>query len=367
MSQLSSRQVGVLMSLSIISLKLFILPSEMSRYAGNNCYISVLISLIVEFLFILLILWVMKKNPDKSLFELLESKFGKWFPKIISCILMLYFLGKSFIAMKELQNFLVQLLFEHISWWKFVIPLIALILYILNKSLRTFARSLQFFYYFIIIGAVITLILPIKELEIVNLLPIFSDGIIPVLKGSFFTSFHFVDFLVLLILMGREKYTKKTAKSVIKYSLFTYLFIMVFFVFYVGLFGNILVSEGLLVSDIPLYSNYPSTNGRLEWLSMIVWTLVLIYQASLMLICARECFSYTTTLKNNSIISFIILIILAVLLYFAYLDYAGVIKVITTSTFNVILIAFMLLLAILLTICLFGGSVNENENSKNSE
>ena len=366
MSQLSNRQIGILLSLSIISLKLFILPSEISRYAGNNAYISLIISLMVEFLFIILILFVMKRNPEKSFFEILELKLGKMFTKIISVILFIYFLGKSFIAIKELQNFLVQLLFEHISWWKFVVPLVALILYILNKSLRTFARSVQFFFYFVVVGAGITLILPIQQLELVNLLPIFSNGIMPVLQGSFYTSFHFIDFLVLFIFMGRIKYSKKTANSVIKYSLFTYLFILLFYVFYIGLFGNILVNEGLLVSDIPLYSNYPSTNGRLEWLSMIVWTIVLIYQASLMLICARESLSNFTTIKNNSILSIILLIIISIMLYIAYLDYAGVIKIITTKVFNIILLAFMLVLAMILFWCCRGG-LNEAKNTKNGK
>jgi hypothetical protein len=309
---------------------------------------------------------VIKNNPDKSFFEIIELKLGKIFSRIISAILTIYFLGKSFIAMKELQNFLVQLLFEHISWWKFIIPLISVILYILNKSMRTFARSIQFFYYFIIIGAGLTLILPIEELDLVNLLPILGEGVFPILKGSFFTSFHFVDFMVLLVLMGRFKLTNKAEKTIVKYSLFTYLFIIIFYVFYVGLFGNILVNEGLLVSDVPLYSNYPATNGRLEWLSMIIWTIVLVYQACLMLICARESFSYTTTLKNNTIISFILLIVLAFTLYLAYLDYAGVIRLITTTAFNLTLLIFAGVLGIILMVCAMGGKTNAVKNSENS-
>ncbi len=366
MAQLTNRQVGVLISLSIISLKLFILPSILSGYSGNNCYISVLFSLGVEFVFILFILFVMSKNPDKSLFEVLELKLGKILPRIIAFVMTIFFLFKSFVAMKELQNFLVQLLFEHISWWKFVIPLVAILIYILNKSLRTFARSIQFFYYFIFIGAIITLILPIEEFDVVNLLPIFGDGFLPVVNASFHTSFHFIDFMVLLILMGRVKYTKNTAKTVIRYSLFTYAFVFVYFVFYVALFGNILVNEGLLVSDIPLYSNYPATNGRLEWLSMIIWTMVLVYQAGLMMICARESFSYTTTIKSNAIISIIITIIVAILLYVAYLDYAGVIKFITTPLFNALLLGFILMLIICLSICSLGGG-NETKIKKNDK
>lgn len=360
MNQLTNKQVGVLVSLSIISLKLFILPSLVSRYAGNNCYLSVMFSMVIEFLFILFLLWIMKKNPTKSIFEILEKKFGAVFPKILVGFLAIFFLGKSIVSMKELQNFLVQLLFEHISWWKFAIPLFGIIIYILNKSLRTFARSVQFFFWFLIMGASITLVLPLQQLQLVNLLPILNNGIAPVLEGSFFTTFHFVDFMVLLIIMGRVKYTKDTSKTVIKYSILTYVFIFIYFVFYVGLFGNILVNEGLLVSDIPLYSNYPATNGRLEWLSMIIWTMVLVYQSALMMICARECFSFTTNLKNNAIISIVISIIVAVSLYLVYLNYAGILKFITTPIFNMSVLLFI----VVLMGCLFIGSVGGKNETK---
>lgn len=363
MKQLTNNQVGVCLSLSIISLKLFIFPSLLSRYAGKNCHIAVLLSIIVEFLLILLILNVIKKYPNKSFFEILEGRFGKIFPRILSAFLSIYFLSKSFVSLKELQNFLVQLLFEHISWIKFAIPLFAILLYMLNKSFRTFARSIQFFYYFIFIGAIITLVLPIAEVDFINLLPIWGEGIQPIFSGIFHTSFHFIDFLVLLVLMGRIKYDNNTSKTIIKYSIFTYLLILIYFLFYVSLFGNILVNEGLLVSSIPLYSNYPATNGRLEWLSMIVWTIVLVYQTGLMLICARESFSYTTCIKNNSVISLIISIVMAFALYFAYLDYAGIIRIITTPIFNIVLLSYIAILMVCVVVCLFGGK-NETKIQK---
>lgn len=366
MMQLSNKQAGILVSLSIISLKLFLMPSLVSTYAGNNSYISVILSLIVEFMFVLFILWIMKKNPHRSFFEILEIRLGKVLPRIIAGIITIYFLGKTILSIKELQNFLVQLLFEHISWVKFAIPLFGVLIYIMNKSFRTFARSVQFFYWFIIIGASITLILPIETMQLVNLLPIFNNGITPVLTGSFRTSFHFVDFMVLLIIMGRVKYSPKTAKSIIGYTLFTYGFILIYFIFYTGLFGNILVSEGLLVSDIPLYSNYPSTNGRLEWLSMIIWSMVLVYQSGLMLICARESFSYTTSLKNNSTISVIITIIVAISLYLLYLNYAGIIMLITTPIFNAFFIGFLVLLMFMLFLCCTGVKHHEIKTQKNS-
>jgi len=366
MNELTNRQMGVIVSLSIISLKLFIFPSLISYYALNDSYISVFISLMIEFLLILFVLWVMKRNPEKSLFEILESKFGKIIPMILAGIITIFFLSKALVAMKEIQNFLVQLLFEHIEWWKFSLPLIAILLYILNKSFRTFARSVQFFYVFIFVGATITLILPIEDFKFINLFPIMANGLSPVMNGVFHTTFHFIDFFVLLILMGRTRYSDQTSKTIIKYTLFTYLFVMLFFVIYVGLFGTIVVNEGLVVSDVPLYSNYPSTNGRLEWLSLIIWTIVLVCQSALMLICARESLSYTTSVKNNSILSVIICILLGVSLHIFYLNYALILKIIVSTPFNISLIAFTAVLSILLAICSIKRRNYAIINKKNS-
>ena len=92
MNELTNRQLGVVISLSIISLKLFILPSLISYYALNDSYISVFISLMIEFVLILFVLKIMKCNPEKSLFEILQSKLGKVFPRIITAILAIFFL-----------------------------------------------------------------------------------------------------------------------------------------------------------------------------------------------------------------------------------------------------------------------------------
>ena len=110
--QLSNHQVGVILSLSIISLKILIFPAVIGRYSLNNCYISVAISLLVDFLFVLLLLYVMKKNPNLTFFKILENKFGVVVAKITGVMLGLFFLLKSVMAIKELQNYFVQLLFQ---------------------------------------------------------------------------------------------------------------------------------------------------------------------------------------------------------------------------------------------------------------
>lgn len=348
--QLSNHQVGVILSLSIISLKILIFPAVIGGYSLNNCYISVAVSLLVDFLFVLLLLYVMKKNPNLTFFKILENKFGVVVAKITGVMLGLFFLLKSVMAIKELQNYFVQLLFEDIDWFLFVIPLLALLIYIMSKSLRTFGRSVEFFYYVIVVGALLSIILPIKEIRSYNLLPFLPDGLSPILKGSFLTAFQYADFLVLLICMGNFKYNEKTPKTILKFTLFTDLFLIAFFVVFVAFFGNTVVNQGLAISDIPLYSNMAYNNGRLEWLSIIIWTIVLIMQTGLMLKCASVCVGYVTNIKNNIVVAFIVSAIDFIILLVFYLNFALAIKIVVSVPFASMVLALQIVIIVMLLV-----------------
>lgn len=359
-NQLSNHQIGVILSLSIISLKVLIYPAVIGRNSFNNCYFSVILSLSMDFLAIICILFVIKHNPDKTFFEIMEGCFGKVFSKIIGSLLMTFFLFKAFASIKELQNYFVQLLFEEIGWEYFVLPLIALLIFMMNKSFRTFARSVEFFYYFIVIGAVLSVALPLKDIKFFNLLPILPDGITPIVRGSFLTTFQFGDYLVLFLLMGRVKYSNKTEKTIFGFVIFTDLIIILFFIIFSALFGETVVNQLLAVSDVPLYSNMAYNNGRLEWISIIIWTIVLIFQSGIMLLCSLETMQYVTTIKNRFILSLIVSAVIFVLLLLFYLDFADALVIITSVAFSVSIFAFKLMLLLLSLIATWR---NKNEKS----
>lgn len=356
--QITTHQMGVVLSLSIISLKVLIFPAVVGKIAYNNCYISVFISLLIDFLFMMLIAYVMKRNPDKTFFDVLENCFGKVVSKVVVAILTLFFVFKGIMAIKELQNYFVQLLFQDIQWELFVFPLIALLLYIMNKSFRTFARSVEFFYYAVIAGALLTLLLPLKDFKFYNLLPFVADGVKPVFSGSFLTSFQFGDFLVLLMCMGQFKYSKKTTKTVVKFALFTDLFIMLFFVVFVALFGDTVLNQISAVSDVPLYSNLAYNNGRLEWISIIIWTIVLIFQAGLMLKCACMSAKFVFNCKNDFVVSLVVAVAVFVALLLLYLNFSDALKIVISVPFATCTLVFKVLIIVMLLIASWS---NNNE------
>ena len=66
MKQLTNRQASILIFLSIVALKVIVLPSIIYFHAGSSGYVTIFFALIVDFTTLLLYLHIMKKNPDMN-------------------------------------------------------------------------------------------------------------------------------------------------------------------------------------------------------------------------------------------------------------------------------------------------------------
>ena len=368
MKQLSARQTAIILSVSIISLKFIIFPAIITQGSQNNAYITVIFSLLFDLLFFLIILGVMKKYPYLTFFEILQNGLGKILSKIIIGVLAVYFFLKLIISIKEMHNYLYELLFESFSWYYFIFPTIALIVYITFCGVRGFGRSLEFMFPILAVFTIITILMPLNTIEFDNILPFLPDGLLPVLGSTVKTNFAFGDYFVLLILMGKLKYEKKTTKKIVKWILITDLFVVLFFVLFICVLGNLTVNESLAVNDIPLYANISSINGRLEWASTIVWSIVLVFQSSILMYCCSECVNYSLSFINKKINMVIICIALYAILRYLYLSLAMALNFILSKPFVIFTISVQIALPIIFIIAMFvGGKKNEKLNKQNQK
>ena len=69
-------------------------------------------------------------------------------------------------------------------------------------------------------------------------------------------------------------------------------FVFNFFFIFVGSFGETAVNQTLALGELPLHNPYPATIGRLEWLTIIIWTAILLIQGALLGNCCTKCFKY---------------------------------------------------------------------------
>lgn len=359
---LTGGQAGLILALFSVSLKLSVLPAIFNDYAANNSYISCLIALVIDFLVCLLIINIMKKVPDKTFFELMKDTFSKPIAIILNAVLMIYFLIKSLVALLELHDYYIASLFEELNPLYFVITFLFLLLWLCGKSFRNLGRSLQIFFWPMAIGLLFTLIYPIADIQLTNLLPLFQNGVYQIFNGIFHTAFAFDDYIILLMLMGHIDFNKKTKKTLIFYLFSVLNFVFNFYIIFVGSFGNTAVNQTLALNELPLHNPYSSALGRLEWLTIIIWTVILLLQSAVLGKCASKSFDNIFSTHDKKISPFVIVGLLGVGIFLSYLKLYDTVQFITSAPFSLVLLIFHAILLTLLVI----ATIMECKRQKNS-
>lgn len=355
-----------MLSISIVSLKLLILPALLSKYSIKYSYISIICGLAIDFVFMLILLYIIKKFPHLTFSEFIERSFGKIARYALNFILALYFFFKGVLIVKETHNYFNETLFETIGWWFFIIPMLLLIFFMIIKDLKTLSRSVEFFFWLIVAGIILTILVPIKTVDFTNLLPLFSKGIEDVPKSLLFCNFSFGDYFALLMLMGRIDVKPKSDKKIIIYAIITDLLVVLFYIIFVAMFGDISVNQNLAISDMPLHSNITSAISRLDWIIIIVWCITLIFQAGVLfsMCCASLTESYK--FKNKYIPASLIVVSIFVMSYHYYLDLEGVLNLVTSLPFSIITILMQILYPVILVIAAIKLKDKNNFSAKNA-
>lgn len=358
---ISSNQAGLILILFTVGLKFSVLPAIMCDYASNNGYIVCLIALIFDFLGTIAVLLLMQKMPEQNFFDLIKNTLSKPVAIIIYSFLGLFFIIKCLIAILELHDYFIATLFEELNPLYFFIVLVLLMLFLFTKNLRTHGRLLEVFFWPMAIGLMFTLIFPIQDIELTNLFPIFQDGIYPIWNGLVHTSFAFGDYTILLILMGRISYKKNSVKKILFYMLNMVGFIFNFYVVFVGTFGDTAINQTLALGELPLHNPHPSTIGKLEWLTIIIWTAILTIEAGLLGKSASICFGHifnTTKALTPAIITASIIFPIYLV---SYLQLEKAIRIATNGIAVTIASLFQLSLIIILYVCYF---INKKKKDK---
>lgn len=348
--QISDRQAAIILVVSIVSLKFLILPALLSKYAVNDGYITAIIGLLIDFMFILVIMWVIKKAPHLTYGEILERAFGVIVRRIINFIMFVYFFIKGILIIKETHNYFNETLFEHINWNFFVLPLFLIIFFIMIKDLKTIARSVEFFAILIFAGIFLTVLIPIKNADLTNLLPVLENGVGGVFEALLRCNFSFGDYFILMLLMGRIDVKKNSVNRIMKYIIFTNIGVVIFYVVFIAIFGNIGINQSLAISDMPLHSNLASSMGRLDWVVIILWVITLVFQAGILLSMACHCFSETFPCKNKYVPSFVLIALMFLAVTLLYMDLANAIKIVTSIPFSITSVVVQVVIPLLILI-----------------
>ena len=360
---ISTNQTGLIYCIFTIALKLSALPSLMFSYAGNDSYVACLIALIIDMLATLIVIGIIIKHPDKSFKQLITETFGKIISVIIHSLLVIYFLAKCVLVLQELHDYFIATLFEELNPVYFLIVLGLIILYATFRNYRVIGRTIELVFWPTMFALFFTLLFPIEDMQIEKLLPIFEQGPYPIYKAISRTTFAFGDYMIFIPLMSNIKIAKHSKKTLTLYTLGTVGFIFSFFVIFVGCFGKYAISQTLALGELPLHNTTPETIGKLEWLTISIWTIILLINAIILAHTCRQVFDNLFSVNDKKWSCYTISAVLIVIVGLTYLQLETIIQIAITPVFSGLSGGLQLTILIMLIIA---SIVSSNKNKSNT-
>lgn len=320
MKFVSSRQFGIAAFLIIMAQKMFLLPTMMIKTGGQSSYISVIFVLLLEFFVLFLIMFTVKLQPNRSLYNLLDKGAGKAGGKIIAA-LMLFCIGlKMTLLMSELRVFFNINLGESLPDWIAAIPVCMFLFLTGVKTLRGIGRLSEITTPFILIIMVVLFLMVAGNVDFSRLLPVLGDGIAPIFKNVSLYPLWFGDIPYMLIFLGQVKKDKKfflyAPVGAGLGGTIALVFSSVLFI----VFGGIphLLDYGNNISGTLLYSASSYIFGRFDLIIFSVWIFTLFIQLALVFYLFTRNLKYIFDVKGNSIVSIISAVFVYIMIVFIF-------------------------------------------------
>lgn len=176
-----------------VGIGLFALPRLVAETASTDGWMSIIIGWLASLLASLIIIQVLKRNPQWTIVDLFKHYFGKWIGSLLSLCLAIYFAFFAFIVLDRavlyIKAMILQRTQDYILIALFMIPGV----FMVRNGIRVLGRYSELVFF-------ISLWLPLLFLYVLmdgnwlHLLPLFKEGIMPVIETAMSSLFSFLGF-----------------------------------------------------------------------------------------------------------------------------------------------------------------------------
>lgn len=293
----------------------------LAREVGHDMWISGLISLFTTLFFVLIVIFVGRRFPGKTIVEYGQEILMKFPGKIIGLVLTLYFiLGTANCTVMYIHH-LTDFLLQETPFMVVTILHMAVICYLVWKGPEVIARmgviafSLAIVFYFLVFLA------SLPELEIDRLLPIFDSGVAEVAKSSLNAdTFVGINQIVITMLLPLVRDQKKALRSAtVGVSIGGVFFVFYFTVELMVMGAQVVALMRIASMDFVRSIQITQYLHRFESFMVGLWYWSMLVQAGLLMYCALKAFNQTFGIKKKRTEKILIIIFTIIIAVFTYL------------------------------------------------
>lgn len=198
---LNPRQYTGLMVNILVSLSVFLNPSPTAAISRQYAWLSILLGTVQALIVAYVVIKLGLMYPEKTIVEYSQDIVGKFAGKIIGLIFILTFFSICVIVLREFT-----LPFQGFATINIPLPVILiltmiLVVYAVIKGLKVIGICSDIISSFLVIFVLLLLILPIKNINILNIKPLIPHDMGLVVRGSFISASFLAEDIIALMLI----------------------------------------------------------------------------------------------------------------------------------------------------------------------
>ena len=273
-SLITSSELTMILLSSMLGVGVLSLANGVVKIAKQDGWICCILGAIYPVYMIFIANYIYKKSPKENILALSKKCFGKILGAILNIVFVGFFLLIGSSAASGISNVLRIYMTTFLTNPQFLLVFLLIPAFMAYRGIKTLARVSEVIFY-ITIPLLFVPLAVLKEGNILNIMPVFSSGLINIVKASKETAFAYTGieilFLIYPYLQNGKEFKKSCIKSVI-ITMIIYTWFVFSTIYYLGIdiipkfiWSTITISEAIL---IPIINNF-------RYIFMVLWSAIL--------------------------------------------------------------------------------------------
>ncbi|MEC2715676.1 GerAB/ArcD/ProY family transporter, partial [Bacillus cereus] len=214
--RITTSQAVVIIVNYILGTGILTLPrASVEKVKTPDVWLSVILGGILAMVSGVIMVKLSQQFPEKTFYQYSQDIVGKWIGRLLSFLIIGYFLTTSAFQIRSMAEVISFFLLEGTPTWAIVMPFMWIGLYLIMSGINSIARMFEIIFPITVFIFLIISFMSIGIFEIDNLRPVLGLGIKPVLDGIKTTSLAYTGPEIMLILLVFMEQRKKAVKAIL--------------------------------------------------------------------------------------------------------------------------------------------------------
>ncbi|MFF2589728.1 spore germination protein [Peribacillus butanolivorans] len=214
--RITTAQATVILINFILGTGILTLPrASAEKVKTPDIWITVILGGLISMIAGVIIVKLSQQFPEKTFYQYIQEIVGKWVGKLLSLLIICYFITICGFHARSLAEVTSYFLLEGTPFWAIMMPFMWISLYLIRGGINPIARLFEIILPIAVILFLLVAFMSFKIFEIDNLRPVLGLGSIPVLKGVKATALSFTGPEIMLLLLPFMKQPNKAVKVVL--------------------------------------------------------------------------------------------------------------------------------------------------------